>query len=138
MTEQALITLNLLRTSRIDSTKFAYHQLHGHKYNWNAFPMAPPGTRAVVYESPTTRTLWGPRGTNAWYCGPALDHYRNCRFYVPETRAYRISASFDLFPQHCVLPQCTPEQHATEVFKELHEAIQSLKKTSTSKNTKEN
>ena len=45
MTEQALITLNLLRTSRIDPTKSAYHQVMGHKYDWNAHPLQ--GTKEV-------------------------------------------------------------------------------------------
>ena len=55
LTLQAVITMNLLRTSRIDPTKSAYHQLHGHKYGWNAHPMAPPGNKAVIYESPESR-----------------------------------------------------------------------------------
>ena len=33
LAEQATITLNLIRTSRINPTKLAYHQLHGHKYD---------------------------------------------------------------------------------------------------------
>ena len=55
-----------------------------------------------------------------------MDHYRNCKFYVPETRSYRTSGSFDLFPQHCLLPKFTPKQHANEVHDELMEAIQKL------------
>ena len=128
LTEQALITLNLLRTSRIDPTKSAYHQLFGHKYDWNAHPLAPPGTKSVIYEAPESRTSWGNRGLDAWYCGPSLDHYRNSKFYVPSTKAYRTSGSFDLFPQHCILPTFTPEQHATEVYKELFESVQKLSK----------
>jgi hypothetical protein len=133
ITEQALITLNLLRTSRIDPTKSAYHQFYGHKYDWNAHPLAPPGTKAIVYESPDSRTSWGNRGLDAWYCGPSMDHYRNSRFYVPSTKAYRTSGSFDLFPQHCILPTFTPEQHATEVYSELFEAVQKLSKPSRKK-----
>eukprot|EP00804_Cyclotella_cryptica_P028204 CCRYP_011045-RA/>CCRYP_011045-RA protein AED:0.18 eAED:0.15 QI:0/0/0/1/1/1/2/0/1234 len=128
MTEQAIITLNLLRTSRIDPSKSAYHQLHGHRYNWNAYPLAPPGTKAVIYESPTTRTSWGTRGLDAWYCGPAFDHYRNMKFYVPSTKAYRVSGSYDLFPQHCILPTFTPAQHTQEVLRELFESLQTLDK----------
>lgn len=128
LTEQALITLNLLRTSRIDPTKSAYHQLHGHKYDWNAHPLAPPGTKAIVYESPHSRASWGSRGLDAWYCGPSFDHYRNCRFYVPSTKSYRTSGSYDLFPQHCILPSFTPEQHTQEVYNELFESIQKLNK----------
>eukprot|EP00804_Cyclotella_cryptica_P015897 CCRYP_006383-RA/>CCRYP_006383-RA protein AED:0.07 eAED:-0.04 QI:0/0/0/1/0/0/2/0/1375 len=126
LTEQALITLNLLRTSRVDPTKSAYHQLHGHQYNWNAHPLAPPGTKAIVYESPQGRASWGSRGLDAWYCGPSFDHYRNCKFYVPSTKSYRTSGSYDLFPQHCILPAFTPVQHTQEVYHELFESIQKL------------
>eukprot|EP00804_Cyclotella_cryptica_P025566 CCRYP_002810-RA/>CCRYP_002810-RA protein AED:0.33 eAED:0.33 QI:0/-1/0/1/-1/1/1/0/369 len=123
LTEQALITLNLLRTSQIDPSKSAYYQLHGHRYDWNAYSLAPPGTKAIIYESPTTRTSLGNRGLDAWYCGPAFDHYRNVKFYVPSTKAFRVSGLYDLFPQHCILPTLTPEQHAVEVHKELFESI---------------
>ena len=50
--------------------------------------MAPPGMRAVIYEDPKTRTSWGPRATDAWYCKPSFDHYRNYKFFVLETGAY--------------------------------------------------
>ena len=130
---QAVVTLNLLRTSHIDPSKSAYHQLNGHKYDWNSYIMAPPGTRAVIYEDPDSRTAWGARGTDAWYCGPSFDHYRNCIFYVPETRSFRTSGSFDLFPQHCLLPEFTPEQHAAEVQDELHESIQRLSRPAKAK-----
>ena len=83
MTEQAVITCNTLRTSCIDPRKAAYHQLQGNRYDWNRFPMAPPGTRAVLYLDPENRSSWGAQGLDAWYCGPAQDHYRCNIFYVP-------------------------------------------------------
>ena len=49
MENQAEITLNILRRSRIDPTESEFNQLNGYKYDYNAFPMAPPGTRAVIY-----------------------------------------------------------------------------------------
>ena len=128
MTEQSVITLNILRPSRIDPTKSAYHQFHGKRYDWNAHPMAPPGTKAIIYLDPKSRTSWGARGLDAWYCGPALDHYRNCVFYVPATKSYRTSASFDLFPQHCQLPTLNQEQHAEEVYDELIGSIKGMKR----------
>ena len=45
----------------------------------------------------------------------------------------RISGSFDLFPQHCVLPTFTPEQHAVEVHNELTDAVHNLNKKSKKK-----
>ena len=73
LAHQAEITCNLLRKSRIDPTISAYHQLHGHKYNWNAHPLAPPGTCALILNPPALRSSWGPRAIDAWYCGPAMD-----------------------------------------------------------------
>ena len=126
LTTQAVITCNLLQTSHTDPTKSAYHQHHGQQYNWNRYPMAPPGIRAIIHEDPGSCTSWGPRGMDAWYCGPAMDHYCNCHFYVPETCAYQISASFDLFPQHCALPDLNAEQHTKVVGDELISSIQAL------------
>ena len=129
MTEQAVTTLNIMRQSRISPGKSAYEQLNGHKYDWNAFIMAPPGTRSVIYEDAVARTSREVRGIDAWYCGPAMDHYRCCKFYVPVTRSFRISGSFDLFPQHCIMPTLSPEQHAVAFHNELTECVSNLSKT---------
>jgi hypothetical protein len=40
---------------------------------------------------------------------------------VPDTRAYRISGSAQLFPQHCTLPNLTPEQHLQELTTEIRD-----------------
>eukprot|EP00804_Cyclotella_cryptica_P024159 CCRYP_015591-RA/>CCRYP_015591-RA protein AED:0.25 eAED:0.16 QI:0/0/0/1/1/1/2/0/716 len=48
-------------------------------------------------------------------------------------KAYHVSGSYDLFPQHGILPTLTPEQHAVEVHKELFESIQVLDKPSKQK-----
>ena len=119
LAHQAEITCNLLRRSRLNPHISAYHQLHGHKYNWSAHPLAPPGTRALVLNPPALRTSWGPRAIDAWYCGPAMDHYRCSNFYVPETRSMRITATFELYPTHCSLPRVTPYEHTGIVFNEL-------------------
>ena len=126
MTTQAVITCNILRRSRINPNISAYEQLHGNKYDWNAHPLAPPGTRAVIYESPTNRASWAPRGVDAWYCGPALEHYLCCHFFVPDTRAMRISGTYELYPSHCMLPTLTHLQHTGEVFNELLRSISPL------------
>ncbi|KAL7500917.1 hypothetical protein ACHAWT_008970 [Skeletonema menzelii] len=128
LTEQAELTLNLLRTSRRDPSKSAYEDLNGKPFDFNRTPLAPPGTRSVVYEHPTSRTSWGPRGSDAWYVGPAMDHYRNYRFFIIDTNAYRTSASCKLFPQHCQYYEPTPIEHATEVAEELITTTETLPK----------
>jgi hypothetical protein len=51
LTPQVVSTLNMLRPSRIDPTISAYEAVHG-PYDWNCFPLAPPGCKAVIYEAP--------------------------------------------------------------------------------------
>eukprot|EP00804_Cyclotella_cryptica_P007133 CCRYP_020039-RA/>CCRYP_020039-RA protein AED:0.39 eAED:0.39 QI:0/0/0/1/1/1/2/0/512 len=121
LAEQALITLNLLRTSRVDPTKSAYHQLHGHKYDWNAHPLAPPGTKAIVYESPPRQSIMGlprPGCVVLW------------TFLRPLSKLQVLCSLNQKLPNlwiHCILPTFTPVQHTQEVYNELFESIQKLK-----------
>ena len=56
---QAIVTLNLLRPSRINPTLSAYAKLHGLFY-FNATPFAPPGTKVIVHLKPKIRKSWAP------------------------------------------------------------------------------
>lgn len=48
-------------------------------------------------------------------------------FFVPETKSYQTSASYDLFPQHCIILTLTNKEHNKTVTKEWIESIQHLK-----------
>jgi hypothetical protein len=61
----------------------AYEALHS-PYDWNQFPLAPLGCKAVIYEAPKSRGSWASNRTNAWYVGPSLDHYQCNHFFVLE------------------------------------------------------
>jgi hypothetical protein len=118
LTPQVQDTLNLLRALQIDPTKSAYEILDG-PYDWNRYPLAPLECKAVVYEDGDTRGSRASRGVDAFYLGPAMDHYQCDHYYIPDTRAYRISGSSELFPQHCQLPLLIPHQHLRALTKEL-------------------
>jgi hypothetical protein len=92
LTPQAEDTLNMLRASRVDPSKLAYKILKG-LYDWNRYPLAPLGHKAVVYMDGDTRGSWASRGIDAFYLGPAKDHYRCNNYYIPDTRAYHVSGS---------------------------------------------
>jgi hypothetical protein len=74
LTLQVVATLNMLRPARINPSMSAYEAIYG-PYNWNRYPLAPPGCKAVIYEAPEVRGLWASHGTDAWCVGPSLDHY---------------------------------------------------------------
>jgi hypothetical protein len=71
---QAVIALDMLRTSRINSKLSASTHIYG-QYDFNRAPMAPPGTRIIAHETPNRRRTWAPHGQDGWYIGPALEHY---------------------------------------------------------------
>ena len=120
LTPQVKITLNMLRALQIDPSKSAYEILNG-LYNWNNCPLAPLGCKAIVYKDGDTCGSWVSRGVNAFYLGPAKDHYRCDKYYVPKMQAYRVLGSTELFPQHCQLPSMTPLQHFCALTDELTE-----------------
>ena len=37
--------------------------------------MAPPGTKVVIHDKPSTRPSWGYHGTLGYYVAPATEHY---------------------------------------------------------------
>lgn len=80
----AVITLNLLRQSRLSPKLSAHAQLNG-LFDYNATPLAPPGTRVIIHEKPDQRGSWAPHGQNGGYVGPAMEHYRAHRIYCSAT-----------------------------------------------------
>ncbi len=125
LTPQVETTLNMLPPSQIDPTMSAYKAIHS-PYDWNHFPLAPPGCKAVIYEAPESWGSWASHGTDAWYVGPSLDHYQCNHFFVPDTQAYWISGSAKLFPQHCQVPFLLWNEHLQEVFDELATMLNKL------------
>jgi hypothetical protein len=65
----AVITLNMLRTSRINPKISAATYIFG-QYDFNRTPMAPPGTIIIAHENPSRRQTWDPHGQDGWYIGP--------------------------------------------------------------------
>lgn len=118
-------SLNMLRTSRAHPHLSAYHILEG-AHDFNRTPWAPPGTRATVFNPPETRTSWGTRAVDAFYVGPAKDHYRCYQFYVPETRGFRTSGQATFYPEHCDVPHETPMDAAVKLAHKLTNAIRTL------------
>ena len=84
ITPQVQNTLNMMRASCIIQTISAYKQVNG-PYDWNRYPLAPMGCKAVIYKDSNTRGSWASRSVDDWYLGPSIDHYQCSLFYVPET-----------------------------------------------------
>ena len=119
---QALLTLNLLRGSRINPQLSAYAQIHG-AFDFNRTPVGPPGTRVLVLETPSVRETWAPHAADAWYIGPAMKHYRCFNTWVIETRAERIADTIVWFPSQVVMPTASSSDAACAAALDLIQAL---------------
>jgi hypothetical protein len=104
---QIEITLNLLRPATHDNRISAYHHIHHHSYDFNAHPIAPVGTQVLVHDAANNRSSWAPHGTPGFYTGPALNHYRSYRVYMPTTTTERISDTLAWLPVPFHMPGST-------------------------------
>ena len=86
--EQATITLNLLRSARLNPRLSAYNFLFG-IFDFNKTPLAPPGTKVLAHVKTDKRKSWSQQGDEGWYIGPSMKHYRCIKVYFPKTRAVR-------------------------------------------------
>ena len=101
-------TLNLLRFSCRYPNRSANEEVNGF-IDYIRTPIAPLGTKGLVYNDPTVHASWAPHGTNAYYVGIAPNHYWCMRFFMPATRRYRIADTCRLYPSHCATPTISPE-----------------------------
>jgi len=37
------------------------------EFNYNKTPIAPPGTKALIYQNPSIYISWSPHALDAWY-----------------------------------------------------------------------
>jgi hypothetical protein len=119
---QAVMTLNMLRTSRINTKLSAATHIFG-QYDFNRAPMAPPGTKIIAHETPSRRRTWAPHGQDGWYIGPALEHYRCYTVYIMKTRSNRVVETVDFFSPKFILPFPSSHDLATQAAADLRHTL---------------
>ena len=120
--DQAELTLNMLHTSRINPNLSAHEQLHG-IHDFNATPLAPPGTKCIAHEKSSQRGMWAPHGQHGWYVGAAPEHYRCYQIYIPKTQGTRICDTVEFFPTHCKMPNVSAYDAAIYAANDLITAL---------------
>jgi hypothetical protein len=100
---QAILSLNLLRSSHLNPRLSAWAQVNG-AFTFNRTPITPPGIRVLVHETPDVRTSWAPHAVDGWYIGTASDLYRCYRVWIWETPAERTANTLEWFPTKVTMP----------------------------------
>ena len=119
---QTTQTLNLLRRSRINPQLSTEAELNG-AFDYKQTPMAPPGKKFLIYETPHQRRTWDFHGKEGWYIGPAPLHYQCYRIYIPETRVERITKTVQFFPHNVAMPVMSSADAATDAASHLFDAL---------------
>ena len=125
--DQVTITLNLLRPSRVNPKLSAYAYLFG-KYDFNFFPMAPPGTRSVVHNKPDQRASCAHHGTPAWYIGPSLEHYCTMKCHMPAIGSVLYTDTLQFIPATFKSPETTTEDYLRQYVGDILALLRDLPK----------
>ena len=120
---QTVMTLNMVRPSRLNPKLLAYNQLWG-LFNFDKTPLAPPGCKVIIHERPQERGTWADHGVAGFYIGPAMHHFRNYYCYIPSTRGERVSNTVEFFPAHVEMPNTSSEERLTQVTQDLIDVLQ--------------
>eukprot|EP00978_Attheya_sp_CCMP212_P006283 scaffold14236_cov54-Attheya_sp.AAC.5 len=118
-----MISLNLLRGSRLNPKLSAYAQVHG-AFDFNRTPLAPPGTKVLIHEKPDVHASWAAHAVDGWYVGPALLHYR-CydRVWITETTSERVADTLSWYPTQVSMPKASTTEEASAAARDLIEAL---------------
>ena len=85
---QAVLTLNLIRSPRTNTSLY-FHAAINSNFDFNATPLAPPGTKVLVHEAASNRPSFSTNAVNGYYIGPSLNHYCCYHCYIPNTASTR-------------------------------------------------
>lgn len=124
-TTDPIITLNLLRASRINPRLSAYAQVFGN-FSFNDTPLAPPGCHMMVHEKPHQQQSWAPHAVDAWYTGPALSHYRCYKVHIWATRKEHVTDTLTWLPKTVAYPQLTPTEAIIQCTSQIATAVKQL------------
>ena len=101
---QAAITLSLLQNTRVNKKLSAYTFLFD-QFDFNKYPLKPPGTHVVVHPIPCNRAFFCFHGKYCWTIGPMLDHYRCIQTYISQTGAEINCDTFTFFSHSIPIPK---------------------------------
>ena len=100
----ANITIDFVRSSRIDPKMSAYTHIFG-EFSFASTPLEPPGTTIVTHIKPKQQLTLELNGESGCYAGPPINHYRCVQCYFSRTKTVRDCDTVTFFPTTFPFPQ---------------------------------
>lgn len=123
---QCDIILNLLRSVRRNPSLSTHAALLGN-FDFNRTSMVPLGTKAMVYEKPNKRLPWAEHGSEAWYIGPSMEHYRYFKCYMPITCSKHDAGTVQVFPSNTPFPSVSIDNYLRQAATDLTDILKASK-----------
>jgi hypothetical protein len=89
-------------------------------------PHCPPGIKVLAFDGPDERDSWAPHGEEAFYVGPAINHYRCYEVHVSKTKRCRITDTLSWHPRRFIMPGASPLDTLTADVGDLTVAVTTL------------
>lgn len=122
LVKQTVITLNLLRQSRIHPHLSAWEHWN-RTFNCNTAPIGQLGCHALMHEPVKIRYSWGYHTLPGYCIGPALHHYRCFRVFPTKTRSPRTSKTVEFRHQSITAPEVTPVGKVIDAISKLRKEL---------------
>ena len=119
---QGELSLNLLRNSRANPRLSAWSYLFGN-WDFNANPLAPPGTKVVFHNKPEVRSTWDMRGLVGFYIAPAPHHYRCVKLFKEDTRKEIITDTIKFVPHKIPIPSVSADDAVMKACDDIKEIL---------------
>ena len=119
---QTVMTLNMLRKSRINPTVSAYKYVN-RKFDYNRMPLAPMGCAVQVHNSTNRRLTWAEHSLDGWYLKTSEEHYRCHVVFIKKTRSERISDTVVFQHRYITNPTITPEDKVVKALGDVKQAL---------------
>ncbi len=99
-----------------------------YKYqNYNQHPFVPIGMEALVHNKPHKRRTFAKHCTKAFVLGTSTKHYQCWKFWIPTTRATRISGGAFFKHKYLTNPSVMPEDQVIAAAACLTDTLEGIK-----------
>ena len=120
---QLELTLAHLRPFTLNPDISSYEGMFGKKFDFLSNPIAPVGTKVLIYVPPDLRSSWDNHGLEGFYLRPSTDHYRNVHCFIPSTGGFWDTDQIAYFPDKYTMPGGSKEEILVEAANDLKAAI---------------
>ena len=115
---QSVMTLNMLRNTRINPALSAYTYLFG-QHDFSKHPLAPFGSKVMIHNKKNSRGSWEYHADEGCYIRPSMEHYRCFKCYNPATRQELVTDTVEVVEDKIPLPITSIDEYLKQAIDDI-------------------